>query len=210
MAANTPTRAGGFAYNTNVTATEFTKLDTNGAGAVARASTSSGNRRIPLCPVEMIDQAGGGLGTRMGYCTGGTITTFNLGAPSCYLWIPLPGLPHKHVLSSVTMSVMPAGAHGGQPVVLPSIDVYRIDGSGSAGLLGTGSHTWVDVATYETGIDLVATLAVFPISNSLYTYWARFTLESGVNSVTGLVCQALYANCTIDNTYGGPDHSFWV
>lgn len=207
MAANTRTKSVGFAFNDTVTATEFNKLDTNGAQSINRNSSGSGNRRMPLTPAEMIDQAGGGLGTRMGYCIQGTIVTFNV---AYYIWLPLHNLPHGQVLSSVALTVLPAGAHGAQPAVLPSIDVYRIDGSGSAVLLGTGTHTWTGIPGYEAGFDLTASGIAHTISNSLYTYWVRLTLESGVNSVTGLTARALYANCTIDHAYGGTDLTFWV
>lgn len=209
MAANTLTRVGGFAYNTPATATEFTKLDTNGAGAIARASTHTGTRKIPLYPVDTIDSAGGGLGTRMCSVGYGSLTCVNVAYD---LFVPLHELPHGHILNTVAMKIVPGGGHGaGAPAVLPSIHLYKVDTAGTATLLASSAaYLYVDAVTYEAGRTIATTNANHTIDRENYTYVIKIVMESGVNSQTGCVIRGGECSITVDNTYAGPDYTFWI
>lgn len=207
MAANVRAKPAGFGTLDVVTATEFNALDVNGAQSVNRNSTQSGTRRIPLAPVETFHESGGPTYTTLCFPTYGTLVCTNTAVAD--LFIPIEELPHGHTLTTVTMAVDPVAGHGGQPAVLPSISVYSVNLAGVAALLGSGTHAWADVATYEAGFNLTASALAHTIDRS-NTYWVKVILESGGNSVTGCALLALSATVTIDHAYGGTDLSQWV
>lgn len=208
MAANTRTFSPPCSLNQVITATNFNKLDTNGTACIRRDSSKSGTKSHPFLPVETIDPAGGGLGTRMCYAYYGTLTCYNVAYD---VYCPLVELPDAQVLNAVTVHCHPAGGHGAQPAVMFSIHVYKCALSdGTATLLGSGTHTWVDIATYQAGFDLTATGLAHTIDLETYTYVVKIILESGANSLTAGQLISMKVTCTLDLAEGGIDLSTWL
>lgn len=205
MAANARVHAApGWADGEILTHLQAIALDAGQAAAVRRDSTHSGTREIPIAPSSCFDAAGGALAIPDN-TTGNLIVANGLGR----LWIPIQGLPVRHVLTRVRLTLKPAAGHVAPPASLPRIDVYRKSGdlAGST-LLGSGTHAWVDIATYEVGIALET--AAFSETIGTGTYWLRFTPEAGANSVTGTELYTLTASVTMDTSEGGPDLTIWT
>lgn len=207
MAANTRTFSPPASLNQIATVTHFNKLDTNGTACIRRDSSKSGWKRVPFLPVETIDSAGGGVGTRMCAAAYGTLSCVNVAYD---LYCNLPELPDGHTLNDVKVHVHPAGGHGAQPAVMFSIHVYKCADDGTATLLGSGTHVWADIATYEAGFDLLATGLAHTIDNETYTYQVKIILESGANSVTAGSLKNMKVYCTLDLAEGGADLSTWL
>lgn len=205
MAANTRLHAvPGWGSGELLTAAQITGIDLNAAGAVARGSSQSADRVLPLAPVDVFTAGG----ARKAYPVTGVVSCVNVADD---LWFPLGPMPHGHVLDRIRIYVTPAGGHGGQPAVLPSAHLYGLSVLGVATLLKSATHTWSDVPTYEGGIVLDTGAGGFAetIDNDGVSYWLKVTLESGANSVSGLVIKSLRAHVTVDTTEGGPDFAFW-
>lgn len=206
MAANTRTFSPPCSINQVITATNFNKLDTNGAYAPSRLNTASGYRLVTLQPLETVAATGGG--TR--------ICTVGLGSLSCAnvsddLYLYVPPLPDGHALAGLKIKFLPAGAHAAQPAVLPSITAYKVDVDGATTSIGTASYAWVDIATYEAGFTLTAAL-VHTVNETLtgYSHRVKVILESGANSVTGMQILSMAISMTMDTALGGTDNSFWL
>lgn len=207
MTANTRVHAlPGWSDGELVTPAQINALDVNASRAVSRASTATGTRVVPLAPRAQYDGSGNRLYSVS--APNGRLVTTNTAAS---LHIPFPDLPQGHSISEVKVHVAPAAAHGGQPAVLPSINVVYITAStGLASSLGSSTHTWSDVATYEAGFDLAVIGLAHTVAHGTLLYEAVLTLESGANSVTGLEFLDLRMKVTVNTAEGGPDFSFWV
>lgn len=210
MAANTRVKTSGFSLGYVPSATEFNKLDTNGAGAVARLGTATGTKLLPLKPINAVVFSGSE--TRLCDIANGVVTCVNSAAGD--LWFPLEGLPHGHVLTAVSLAVNPADGHTNEPAVLPSMVVFKVSSAGAATALSIlgGAYVWsgADPTAYNAGFTLAQTSLAHTINNASYTYWLRVVLESGSDSITGMVLNSLSATCTIDHADGGADISIWV
>lgn len=205
MAANSLTFSPPLGHGQPVTHTQFNSLDANAAQAINRNSTLTGYRHMPIKPVMQY----GATGTLLCYyTTGEELLTKNVSTDDIYFF--LDELPHGHALREVHVLVAPSSGHGGQPANLPELRVYRNDLILGQTLLGSATHTWADIATYEAGFSLSVTGLNDPIDRAVSVYVCRLILESGVNSQAGLAFSQCRAGVLIDHSYAGPDLSLWV
>jgi hypothetical protein len=206
MAANSRTFAPPCATLDTITATQFNKLDTNGAGAVARASTKTGWRRMPMMWI-----AENTLATPVLYSSGGIVYVHASGTVISYL----PDLPDGHILDGVGVHLTPAGAHGGEIGTKPKIELFSITALGVAVSLGSETYVWSDVPTYEAGFYLNLIGVAETINQDVgagggKAYVVEFTTEGGANFVTDGKLDSLNAYVTVDTAYSGADFNHWL
>lgn len=191
------------------TAAQFNTLDANGAGAVARASTGSGTKLMPLCyvasgPVKTVTKPYLDAGHKLAM-DNDDVT----GAPTEHEF-DLVGLPNGHTLTAVTVKFDPVAGHGGQPDNLPGFSVLRVTADGTTNSLGSGTYSWVDVSTYEAGMTCTLSGLTEVIDCETYRYLVDIYNESGTNSIAGCVIASIACTVTVDTAAAGADFTFWV
>lgn len=206
MAANSRTFAPPCATLDTITATQFNKLDTNGAGAVARASTKTGWRRMPMMWIGENCVAPPVLSSSAGY-----VQIISAGSVICYL----PDLPDGHVLDGVGVHLTPSAGHGGEIGTKPKIELYSVTALGVVTSLGSETYVWVDVPTYEAGFYLNLIGVAETINQDVgagggKAYVVEFTTEGGANFVTQGHLDSLNAYVTVDTAYSGADFNHWL
>lgn len=204
MAANVNQFSPAIAFGGKVPSAQLNGVGLQAAQSVNRNNTVTGSKYLPIRPFAQHD------GTNVMYLKLGSgcgLFTYNTATGDIY-W-PIEGLPRGHLLTGVTLHIQPTPGHGGQPAQLPEMRLYKeVNTSTTPTLLGSATHTWVDVGTYDAGFSYAITLSE-TINPSTTIYMVGFILESGVNSAAGLVISNFQAHVTVDNTEGGPDYRFW-
>lgn len=199
MAANTRAKTTGWSVNELVTAAQMNAADINGAQSVNRNSTVGGAKCMPICYIGS---------TVAGVVVMSVTNLIYLDPGNYYSHFALVGLPHGHVLNSVTVYLKPH-AHGGNPGVTPVLSVWRAATTGAVTQIGAdGTYSWVDLPTYEAGISLTCGSLAHTIASQTYDYRIRIEHESGANDEI-LDLSSIVCNVTIDAAYGGADLSFW-
>lgn len=207
MAANTRTFSPSCGSLQVITSTNFNKLDTNGAGAIARASTAGGWKRMPALWIQEKYTAA----PPVVYSQGGIVYVSSAGAVTA----DLVGLPDGHVLGGVSVHFTPAGGHGGEIGTKPKIEVFSVTGLGVATSLGSDTYVWSDVPTYEAGFTLNVIGLTETINQAYGTgggkcYRVELTTEGGANFVANGKIDSLNAYVTVDTAYGGADFNHWL
>jgi hypothetical protein len=92
-------------------------------------------------------------------------------------------LPHGAVVSNVTVTLV-GTTHANLPMNLPSFIVYQVAAGGASTSLGSAGDPSVTNAAYEVAhpIPMTPSGGTFTVDLTQYTYWLRFTAESGTNS----------------------------
>lgn len=205
-AANSRVNSASWAKGDKLTATQINAVDVMATASVNRNSTASG---VILVPFQYI---GTDPLAASGPYAGGTGHAHLLmdNDTTSYHAFELGTLVNGQTLTSVKLTVKPAAGHGGQPVVLPELALYKIGATGSSATIGiAATYTWVDIATYEGGFYLQVSGLTEVIDRTGYRYMAIVKSESGGNSVAGTELICLSATMTINHAEGGTDLTLW-
>jgi len=206
MAALQRAKSAGFGANEVLTSTQANTIDTNAAAGVARASTVSGAKAMPLAFAGFY----GSSATVYQVLNGQAymnITTAT--ATSRYVSFDLIGLPKGHELYQTIVRLKAAVGHAGQPAILPHATVYSIGTYGTSSVVGTASWTWTTTAAYEAtgGISLSVDTIGHTITSNVYRVQLRG--ETGANAAGPLYIKSLICAVNVDKASGGTDFTFW-
>jgi len=194
--------APGWADGELLTHTQINAIDAGQAASVRRDETASAWQNVPLEYAGTSDTAG----LEHSFYTINGVTYLRNTAKDAYFCLRIP---QGQTLSKVRLLLIPAGGHAAQPASLPYIKVWRVGMDGSATLLGTGNHTWVDIATYQGGITLEVAGLTEVAANQTYRYMVQVAAENGADSITGTLVQSLEMYVVIDSASGGNGLKFW-
>lgn len=207
MAANARSKATTWGANERVAHANFETVEANAAGAVNRANTAGGYKRMPLVfggkySVKDLVVATSGIP----YVVTTTATDEQL------FTFPLVGLPEHGSLSGVVVRIRPTAGHSGTPGVLPRVRLIKTTYAGTASVLATATYTWASTAAYEN-YDLDLTLTPGAAQSIQNVGLAVEYRNEGGSNAAGLVSiKRIAANIGIASAAasGGLDFSFWL
>ena len=95
--------------------------------------------------------------------------------------------PHGVTIQNVIVSLAPTPGRGGLPATMPKVEFLQLPhGSPNPTVISSIFDPSASLAVYETAHDIMTASLGQTIDRTLYTYWVRFTAESGANSLSNV------------------------